>query len=118
MLCKYNKNRVSSATILFGALYNYPAIQCLFRVPSITCIILFSDLRCFSASLASALRSQGQSINIFILLTNADHSYSVGNPNDTEFVTTFSSAQGRIFLEYLYSNQIKRRVRGKSSSYW
>ena len=53
---------------------------------------------------------------------------SVGNPRDqmtkcTEFVTIFSSASGWIVLEYLDLYlmefvQIKRRVRGKSSSFW
>ena len=52
----------------------------------------------------------------------------MGNPHDqmtkcTEFVTIFSSTSGRIFLEFpdLYLIefvQIKRRVRGKSNSFW
>ena len=59
----------------------------------------------------------------------------VGNPPDqkircTEFVTIFSSASGRFFFffffffKYLdlyqmdFYFQIKRRVRGKSSSFW
>ena len=56
-----------------------------------------------------------------------DHN-SVGNPRDQvtrckEFVTVFSSAQGRIFLEYLdlYLMEfvlIKCLVCGKSSSFW
>ena len=53
---------------------------------------------------------------------------SVGNPCDQmtrciEFVTVFGSASGRICLEYLDLYlmefvQIKRKVRGKSSSFW
>ena len=55
-------------------------------------------------------------------------SFSVGNPRDQmtkcmKFVTIFSLASGRIFLEYLDLYlmefvQIKHRVHRKASSFW